>query len=120
MVKKRAIYFIFHYIITILGIIIATLGMIYNHPIGLMVILLIGIREIIRIKYFKDVYESPDMTGLQILIILFLALKYGEFYVMSECSVITKILVLFLALIVYTIFFIYYFNPFNKNKRYRS
>lgn len=120
MVKKRAIYFIFHYIITILGIIIATLGMIYNHPIGLMVILLIGIREIIRIKYFKDVYESPDMTGLQILIILFLALKYGEFYVMSECSVITEILVLFLALIVYTIFFIYYFNPFNKNKRYRS
>ncbi len=120
MVKKRAIYFIFHYIITILGIIIATLGMIYNHPIGLMVILLIGIREIIRIKYFKDVYESLDMTGLQILIILFLALKYGEFYVKGYYSIKTEILVLFLALIVYTIAFIYYFDPFNKNKGYRS
>ncbi|NMB07648.1 MAG: hypothetical protein GX981_04610 [Tissierellia bacterium] len=119
MAKKRRIYLIFHYIITILAIIIATLGMIYNHPIGLMVVLLIGIREIIRIKHFKDVYESPDMTGLQVLIILFLVLQYGTFYVKGYYSVKTEILVLFLALIVYTIAFIYYFDPFNKNKGYR-
>ena len=112
---EKKTYLILHYIITITTIIISTLAMIYDSLwltfVFFLFCILIGLREIIRVKNIGDIYQK-DLTVIHFLVIIMAILQYIRLFNMVSLSKIAEFLLLIIALVAYTFFFIYFFEPF--------
>lgn len=115
----RRPYLVFHYVITIMYLIVAALGMIYDNALSFLIFIIflffIGLRELVRIKTVGSIYKKKltIIHGLLIWISIFQCMRL--FY-MGSPSRIVQYLFLLAALVAYTMFFIYFYEPFNKKE----